>query len=543
MAPPFWPNYQSGSFANGYPTGVYNPQEPADPQNDRNPGDDPSWVDNAVIEMSTFWGPIDACVGGTQYFRENAVIFCPREPKEDEAAWQRRVSHATFAPYTVRIAEQAAGLILRKTVQLEAEEEGAELDPYWDEFQNNVDGFGTDINSFARRVAISSLLYGHCNVLVDFPSREAAPNLAEERLQGLRPYFVIYDAKSVLGWRRDEASPTSPVTMVRINEYVSEPLGEFGDQLVRQIRVLEQDKWRLFRRGDEAKNWIVVDEGTTSIGTIPLVTTYSNKLGEMISKPPLLPIADLNILHSQRNADLQHSLHVAALPILVLKGYDDGGSEIGLSANSAILLPPEGDANYVEPASSAFQAQQDYLQLLEEQMASLGISTLFGQKNVAETADSKRLSRTDSDSILSIVSQDLEEALQQCFEVAAAYVGMDAPKVSLDRDFDTQSLDGAQVGQYLQLWTQGAITHETLLGMLQRGEILPDIDVEAEVEMVSQEKADSMMMETAAVGAMGQPEPGEGQAPKDETGDIRGAVEDRLRKMVEPDDNDEEDED
>ena len=154
MAPPFWPNYQSGSFANGYPTGVYNSQEPADPQNDRNPGDDPSWVDNAVVEMSTFWGPVDACLGGTQYFRENAAIFLPIEPKEDEAAWQRRVSHATFAPYTVRIAEQAAGLILRKTVQIETKEEGAELDPYWDEFQKNVDGFGTDINSFARRVAM-----------------------------------------------------------------------------------------------------------------------------------------------------------------------------------------------------------------------------------------------------------------------------------------------------------------------------------------------------------------------------------------------------
>ena len=38
----------------------------------------------------------------------------------------------------------------------------------------------------------------------------------------------------------------------------------------------------------------------------------------------------------------------------------------------------------------------------------------------------------------------------------------------------------------------GAITHETLLSMLKKGEILPDVDIESEVEAVSQEKLQSM---------------------------------------------------
>ena len=58
----------------------------------------------------------------------------------------------------------------------------------------------------------------------------------------------------------------------------------------------------------------------------------------------------------------------------------------------------------VEPASQSFDAQQSYLDKLEEQMASLGISTLFQQKMSAETAESKKMSRTDSDSLLAIVS-------------------------------------------------------------------------------------------------------------------------------------------
>ena len=538
MSPNFWPGYEATSqeFTGEppYPSGVYQSQEPAEPSDNVEPGDDPSFVDNAVIEMSGAWGPIDCCIGGTQYFRENAAVFLPQEPKEDESAWKRRISHATFAPYVVRIAEQAAGLILRKPIQVTAETEGQRLDPYWEEFKSNVDGFGTDIDSYARKLLIGSLMYGHASILVDYPATEAAPNLAEERLRGLRPYFVTYDAKSILGWRRDEGSPTSPITMVRLNEYVSEPMGEFGDQLVRQIRICEANKWRVYRKGGKAQKWMVISEGVNSLGVIPIATTYSNKLAEFISKPPLLPIADLNILHSQRNADLQHSLHVAALPILVLQGYDDQGNGIGLSANSAILLPPEGSASYVEPASSAFQAQSDYLQMLEEQMSSLGISTLFGQKASAETAESKRLSRTDSDSILSLISQDLEEKLQQAFDMAAAYTGKDSPKVLIDRDFDTQSLDAGQVGQYLTLWTQGAITHETLLGMLQRGEVLPDIDIELEVEMVSNEKLDSMMLATAAPAAMAKPETNKDEEDSDDTGDIREAMQDKLREKVKP---------
>ena len=245
----------------------------------------------------------------------------------------------------------------------------------------------------------------------------------------------------------------------------------------------------------------------------------------MISLPPLLAIANLNISHAQRNADLQHSLHVSAMPIMVIKGFDDAADPVGLSVNNAILLPPEGDCFMVEPASQSFQAQQDYLDKIENQMASLGISTLTAQKAGAETAESKRLSRTDSDSMLSIVSQDLESALQNAFEMAGAYVGKEAPLVQLDVDFDLQVLDGQQVTNYMQLFMNNIITHETLLNALKKGEVLTDIDIHEEVELVQQASLDSMLMNQV---------PGEAAAPTDEEGrvqndeDIRGAVVDRM---------------
>ena len=231
--------------------------------------------------------------------------------------------------------------------------------------------------------------------MVDYPSREAAPSLQAERLAGLRPYFHQVDAKQIIGWRFEEGNPLAPVNQVRINEYVSVPFGEFGDKTIRQIRVLEPGKYRLYRRESDrdvetaagSDGWYIHEQGTISLPVVPLAVTYSQKLQDFVSTPPLLSIANLNISHAQRNADLQHSLHVAAMPIMVLKGFDDIEDPVGLSVNNAILLPPEGDAMMVEPAASSFDAQQAYLDKLEEQMASLGISTLFAQKQGAETAE------------------------------------------------------------------------------------------------------------------------------------------------------------
>jgi hypothetical protein len=127
-------------------------------------------------------------------------------------------------------------------------------------------------------------------------------------------------------------------------------------------------------------------------------------------------------------------------------------------------------------------------------MSNLGISTLFSQKVAGETAESKRLSRTDSDSLIAIVSKNLQNSLQMAMDMAGAYIGIEAPEVMIDRDFDLQVLDSGQIQQYMQLWSNGAITHQTLLEMLKKGEVLPEIDIEREIELTEQERGGGMMV-------------------------------------------------
>ena len=483
-----------------YPSGVYRGHEPPEAEQINNGltggGNDPSYLSGAYISMSAAWEPVKVNQLGTQYFREHAALYLPQEPREEPDAWRRRVSHAVMSPFLQRLVDQAAGLMLRKPITLEPADGSDFINPFWDEFVLDVDGFGADINSFTRRLVVSSLLFGHSAFIVDYPSTEAAPSLAAERALNLRPYFIgPIPPPDILGWRKSDDTPLAPIEQIRINEYVTEKVGMFGDRTVRQVRVLMRGGYEVWRKGENG--WAKHSEGTTSLDEIPLCVTYSSKVTELVSKPPLLAIAQLGILHAQRQADLQHSLHVASMPIMYLKGYDDNDDTIGLSANSAIVLPPEGDVGYAEPASSAFEAQASFIAQLEQQMSNLGISTLFSQKNAAETADSKRLSRTDSDSLLQLISKDVETTLQKAFDTVSSYTGIQAPKVKIDRDIDTQILDGQQTQQYLNLWQQGAITHETLLNALKRGEVLPELDVEEELEMCAQEKLRSGDLELA----------------------------------------------
>ena len=57
--------------------------------------------------------------------------------------------------------------------------------------------------------------------------------------------------------------------------------------------------------------------------------------------------------------------------------------------------------------------------------------------------------------------------------ITATYAGVEEPEVTIPKDYENRLLDGNQVTAYMQLFMQGAIDQETLLRILQEGEVLP----------------------------------------------------------------------
>lgn len=448
--------------------------------------DSPFTRTQAVLDMMKGWEIMKAVTLGTEYLRENSEAFLPIEPREDYTAYLARVNRAVFSPFTQRLVRAAAGLILRKPISLVG-------DPYWtDIFAKDVDGCGSDLDEYARRLLLCSLTYGHCHTLVDFPAPTGARSLAEERELNRRPYWIEIDPDNIYGWRLDREVNYGNLVQVRIKEKAVVPEGEFGEKVYDQIRVIEPGQYRIYRQVETKKNmqgdfpypnafdatdatsdYELVESGDYSLGQIPLVTTYAGKTDTLTSKPPLLDIAYLNLAHFQRQADLIHSLHIASQPILVLEGWDDQSKDVATSVNYAMATQPGNTVYYVEPAANAFEAQSNEIRELQMQMATLGISTLSQQKFVAESADARRLDRVDTNSMLSMVSLDLEQSLQKAFNVAADYVGITPPEVKISRDFDIDRLIGQDVTALTALFDQGVLGRDEFRQILVQGEILP----------------------------------------------------------------------
>ena len=450
--------------------------------------DSPFTRTRAVLDMMKGWEIMKAVTEGTEYLRENSEAFLPLEPREDYDAYLARVNRAVFSPFTQRLIRAATGLVLRKPITLTG-------DPYWTEmFKMDVDGCGSDLDEYARRILMCSLTYGQSHILVDYPAPSGALSLAEERQQNRRPYWIEVDPNNLYGWRLDRESNYGNLIQARIAEKAVLPDGDFGEKVYDQIRVIEPGRYRVFRKkeqieemydvsdnsvtgnfemGSADKDYKQVESGEFSLGEIPLVTIYSGKTENLVSKPPLLDIAYLNIAHFQRQADLIHSLHVASQPMLVMEGYDDQTKDLAISVNYAMATQPGNKVYYVEPASSAFDAQSAEIKELQMQMATLGISTLSQQKFVAESADARRLDRVDTNSMLAMVSMELEQKLQKCFNLSAEYVGIEPPEVKISRDFDIERLIGQDITALTSLFDQQVIDREEFRDILVQGEVLP----------------------------------------------------------------------
>ena len=450
--------------------------------------DSPFTRTRAVLDMMKGWEIMKAVSEGTDYLRQNSEAFLPLEPREDFDAYLARVNRAVFSPFTQRLIRAAAGLVLRKPITLTG-------DPYWTEmFKMDVDGCKSDLDEYARRILMCSLTYGQSHILVDYPAPSGAVSLAEERQQNRRPYWIEVDPTNLYGWRLDRESNYGNLIQVRLAEKAVLPDGDFGEKIYDQVRVIEPGRYRVFRKretvedlyeddgggyaGDMsspegAKDYELAESGDFSLGEVPLVSIYSGKVENLVSKPPLLDIAYLNLAHFQRQADLIHSLHVASQPMLVMEGYDDQTKDLAISVNYAMATQPGNKVYYVEPASSAFDAQSAEIKELQMQMATLGISTLSQQKFVAESADARRLDRVDTNSMLAMVSMELEQKLQKAFNLSAEYVGIDAPEVKISRDFDIERLIGQDITALTSLFDQQVIDREEFRDILVQGEVLP----------------------------------------------------------------------
>ena len=423
---------------------------------------------SAWYAQEPHWVLIEDLLGGTYGIRRKHRRYLPQEPRELDESYDNRLARSVCPPYYQRLERMLAGMLTRKPVKLQDVSDAIREQLF------DVDMQGNDLNVWTYETARKLVRYGHVGCLVDAPS------------DGGRPYWCTYTPRQILGYRTEQQDGQQRLIQLRLQEVVLEadPDSEYGEKQIDQVRVLTPGQYQIHQRQDNG-DYKVVDEGTTSLTEIPFSVAYSNRVGYMESRPPLEDIAELNLKSYQVQSDLDNQLHISAVPMLALFGFPSSAEEVSAGPGEALAFPADGRAEYIEPQGRSFDFQFKRLEQIALQINELGLSAVLGQKLSAETAASKMIDRSQGDSTMMVISQNVQDMIDNSLKFHAEFMGQQeaAGSCTVNRDFIGARLDPTDVNALLQLYTAGTITKETLLQQLADGEVLgDDFDVQEEID-------------------------------------------------------------
>ena len=453
---------------------------------------DPSAPSDAVSNLRPAWELTSALLGGTDAMRKAGRRYLPQWPSEEDKSYATRLSVSTLFPAFERTVVSLAAKPFSKAPSLDLGQRVGDL-------AQDIDRQGRSVAEVGHDLMTLALGPGLAGVLVDF-DRNPAPGqttVADERRLGLRPYWVIVYPHQVLGWRAAPSKDGYGLTQLRLMETVEEPDGEFGVTCVPQVRVLEPGSWRTYRKPANARpdaQWVLHEQGVTTIDFVPFVPFYGRRLGFMAGQPPLMELAHLNTKHWQSQSDQDNILHVARVPVLTLSGVVDDPDrpfELKLGASTAVRLPQGAVLEYVEHTGGAIGAGQSALDALKDEMRQAGAEMLVlgptsNTRTEAAADDSK------STCTLQRIAASVEDGLCLAMDYTSMWLGETPPKdkraVKLFDDYGADSLAEASAALLVGMANAGQLSRRTLFQELQRRAILSaSLDYQEELDRIAED--------------------------------------------------------
>jgi hypothetical protein len=347
---------------------------------------------------------------------------------------------------------------------------------------------------------------------VDYPSIDPTTvvSAAHEKALGLRPYWTMYRADQIINYRvRRWDNGHMGFSMLVLVDEVWKELGPYSGRWVKQLRVFQKESLEtpvtvtLLQMTDK-EVWVPIGEPIRYPPHIAQIPFIPVPIGELIrwpffTRPPLQDLAYANLAHFNVLSDHRWALHCSSIPILVTTGMNEDYAPTNVTNSASIgwNLPQGADAKYIELTGRSIQETRAELQDLERRCSVLGtVSMLQQETRAAETAASKELDRAESDSILAMSAQALQDALEQAFVVTAQYLKVDpaAGSITLNVDYQDLTLSPEEISMYSELHVRGQISDELFLQIMEDGNVLPeDFDIKAEMSAMMGARRDAQL--------------------------------------------------
>jgi len=410
------------------------------------------------------WERVRDSYTGSDAVKSKGELYLPKlsgQEKKDYDAYKLRALYVNALKSTV---SGLVGAVMRVEPVVDAPDRVLEL-------TKDITGTGVSLNDFISNMLTEQLLTGRQGVLVD-------RNFDRSYLSG-------YTTEQITNWANNRI-------ILRESYIKKDPKDEYKCEYATQYReLLVEEGEYIVRIWRENKGWKIWQEVyPTNVGNalvnIPFVGISGNELNLSPSAPPLLALTDVGLSMYRTSADLEHGRHFTALPTPYVTGIDVD-SELSIGSGSAWILPDSSSrAGYLEFSGQGLTALEKAVEEKRSIMAGLGAQLLQSQKAGVESADSIRLRQNAEASTLVGIVMTVEEGITRALQHMAEWEGVsEEVTVTLNTDFVDTKISAQDLTALMGAWQSGAISHDTFLHNMKRGEILPKgISVEDEKQLI-----------------------------------------------------------
>jgi hypothetical protein len=421
------------------------------------------------------WGRARDVLAGEDAVKAAGRKYLPRLDGQSDAEYEAYKTRASFFGATSRTVEEYLDLIFRKAPVIEV----AGPEPLR-AFVVEGDGCAAAITRYGRRVVNEVLSVGRAASMV-LPGQDG------------RPVVSMWRAEDILNWTVERSWRTAGERMVlsrvvlrdgdRIRVLSVEPGEADGTNGARE-RVCVVELWQPARDqkdGSDQREWelveaqVLVREGKP----VPFIPFVFHGPRNSQPEPDRLPLADLiaaNLDHYRLDADYKNGLHFAALPTAWVSGFDKATVlRIG-SSEAWMSQVPGATAGFLEFNGAGLGHLEQAMDKVERRMALLGARMTTGVvANGLPANDGGSGDLCGLGSIVASLNESLSRVLQiACWWILGGDVDAQAARFAMNTDLAPGGMRGEEIMAVVAAWRAGAISRDTMLERLKRGEVLPD---------------------------------------------------------------------
>ena len=424
------------------------------------------------------WSRARDVLSGEDAVKAAGEKYLPRLDSQSEEEYAAYKARASFFGATARTLEEYLDLVFRRAPVL-ALGTAEQLK----KFGGDCDLWGLDFMRYARRVVSEVLAVGRVGSLVLWE-------------QSGRPVVSLWRAEQIVNW-----------TVERVGQGAS--LVEVVLRDAGRLRVLRlvgsscvQEIWKRSDPpspegcgetspplpcdcGATNEAWVLDERVDIKREGVPLPFIPFAFHGPRNSRPDpdRLPLADIiaaNLDHYRLDADFKHGLHFAALPTAWVTGFDKATPlRIGSSA-AWVSDIPGASAGFLEFSGAGLGHIERAMERVERRMALLGARMLEVAGSDGEGASVPATSGDGQLCGLGSVVASLNQSLTRVLQFAHWWIegGQfgDAPGIgfTMNTDLSARAISGESLTAVVAAWRAGAISRESMLEVLKRGEVLPE---------------------------------------------------------------------